>query len=363
MDFLGSASVTPASSQALSGHVEQSTQGFLVSMPLLIMAVAVFMIEKKRRHANDNADGLLVSPGRSMPSPCSTLSSLLPECVGILLVVACACMELHKGDDHSTLRVDDEVSREIKDEWPLLKTADSLLGIQAILRLLLLVSAILRRGDFHKSPFAGMPVVLFFFAALCRVTLITISPADVYHLDGPMGKQNFVIEAAALPLLFALSVTSMRMSLRTFFLLVLGVSVSAAVAFLNHFELAGDAFHLDVIFSFVQLLEFFAGVAFAFQSLAIGGFLGSEEDAESSGGVFTNFVHTILPLQQALAMYYFLCAFAPPFTVEPSLVGKGHPFEVMQLAGLAQVGMYIFAGVWHFSVLADKRVEFQGMAR
>mmetsp|Transcript_8034 Transcript_8034/g.14751 ORF Transcript_8034/g.14751 Transcript_8034/m.14751 type:complete len:351 (+) Transcript_8034:95-1147(+) len=347
---------TPISSSALAGHAEHSTQGLFVSVPLLIFGMVMFMMEQKRRNAGDNAAGLLVTQVQPASTLCGTLFSLVPECAGILLVALCAWVELNAGEDHSALKHDDEESREIKHDWPVLKSADSLLGIQAMLRLIFLVSALLRRSDAAKSPLAGLAASFFFLAALCRVALGAISPADLYNLDGPLGQRNMAIEVAALPLLAVLSAATMRRGLGATLALALGALATATIAFFNRFELAGDEFHLDVLFSLVQLLELAAGVSFSLRSIMTGGLFGSEDDAVSSGSIFSDFAHVFLPLQQSLSMYYFLCAFAPPFTVEPTLVGKGHPFEVLQLAGLAQVGIYLFAGVCHFSAL-DKQAD------
>lgn len=348
---------TATSSNTLTGHVEHTTQGLFVSVPLLIFAMVVFMVEQKRRNVGDTAAGLLVAQMPPTSTLCGTLFSLIPEYAGILLVALFASVELHAGVDYSVLSHDDEESREIKHDWPFLKSADSLLGIQAMLRLLLLASALFRRSDAAKSPLAGMSASFFFLAALCRVTLFAISPADGYHLDGPLGKRNMAIEVATLLLLAVVSAATMRRELRATLALALGVLAAALMAFFNRFELAGDAFHLDVLFSLVQLLELLAGVSFFFRSLMTGCLLGSEQDVATTGGIFSSFAHVFLPLQQSLSMYYFLCAFASPFTVEPELVGKGHPFEVLQLAGLAQVGLYIFAGACHFSAL-EKTSDF-----
>lgn len=361
MDLFADPMTGSVSSKAVAGHVEQSAQGLLVSVPLVVFAVAIFMVEQKRRGANENAADLLMAQAQPSTTLRGMLSSLAPEFVGLLLVILCAWVDLNAGEDRSTLKVDDEVSREIKHDWPILKTADSLLGIQAMLRLLLLSSAVCRRTDVLKSPFAGMTAAFFFFAALCRVALIVISPADVYHLDGPLGKRNLVIEVAALPLLFLVSAATVRTEFRAILAFAVGVLGTATISFFNRFDLAGNAVHLDAMFSLVQLLELLAGVSFFLGSLVSGGLLGGEEDSASNGSVFSSFAHILLPMQQAFSMYYFLCAFAPPFTVEPELVGEGHPFEVLQLAGLTQVGMYIFAGVWHFSVL-DKQAEPRGVA-
>merc|ERR1719213_970892 len=59
----------------------------------------------------------------------------------------------------------------------------------------------------------------------------------------------------------------------------------------------------------------------------------------------------MLPVQQSFATYFILTAFAPIFQVEPSLVGMGRPFELLQLAGLVQVGAYFFAAILHFTDL------------
>merc|ERR1711865_430857 len=70
---------------------------------------------------------------------------------------------------------------------------------------------------------------------------------------------------------------------------------------------------------------------------------------------FTGFAHFMLPLQQALPAYFLLVAFAPPFQVEPSLVGKGRPFEMLQAGGLLQIVMYILTAVLYSMACVEEK--------
>jgi len=100
----------------------------------------------------------------------------------------------------------------------------------------------------------------------------------------------------------------------------------------------GDA-HLDMLFSAVQLTELAASVAF----LARTATLVVEHQAPTP---FAFLAHVLLPAQQLLSAYFLLTAWGgSPLEEIPALVGAGRPFEVLQLAGVAQVGTYALAGV------------------
>ena len=73
------------------------------------------------------------------------------------------------------------------------------------MRLVFLLSASLRRSGACVSPLDGEPAAFFLLAALVRVALLTLSPRDVYHLDGPLGgDMNVAIEVTSCLLLLPL---------------------------------------------------------------------------------------------------------------------------------------------------------------
>jgi hypothetical protein len=260
---------------------------------------------------------------------------LAPEISGLTLVVGLVILLLSYRKDHSL--DGDAVWTEVKHDWPLLTTADSLLGIQALIRLVFLVSASFRRGGALSSPFAEEPAAFFLFACGTRVALLILSPADAYRLDGPLGgDMNMAAEVTAFLLLVPLGYQVLLKGMRHLACVFVAILLCLGLACTNHFALAGAHMnHLDVLFSFIVLLEVLAAVSFLIRS----GYMGSGHTKVA----FAGFAHFLLPFQQAMPTYFLLVAFAPPFQAEPSLVGNGRPFELLQAAGLAQVLMYIFA--------------------
>jgi hypothetical protein len=294
-----------------------------------VFALLVWYVEYRcRSHASESALGK-----RFFSRP-------IPEMVGLALITGIVALLLACCREDRTLQLD-QAWIDVKREWPLLTTADTLIGLQALLRLVLLCSATLRRTGAQMSPMDGEPAAFFLLAAIVRVTLLILSPRDVYHLDGPLGgDMNVAVEITALLLLLPLGFRILHKGIWRITALTLVVLLVVAFARSNHFALADTSLsHLDMLFSLVMLLEIVAGVAFYVRSsTAKGGY---------AWDTFTGFAHCILPLQQALPAYFLLVAFAPPFTAEPSLVGKGRPFELLQAGGLLQLFMYGLAAAMY----------------
>jgi len=315
-------------------------QSFSFSLQHLIplLAIIVWAIEYKRR-AQPTTDSEF---GKHL------IRQLIPEMAGLtvlsgLVVVLLVC---HR-EDHEFKG--DEAWSDVKKEWPLLMTADTLIGLQAMLRLVFLLSASLRRSGAQLSPLDGEPAALFLLAALSRVILLALSPRDVYRLDGPLGgDMNVAVEVTACLLLLPLGYRMLQKGFCRVAGLLLVVLLLAASAKHNHFALADSSLsHLDMLFSLVMLLEMVAGVAFYVRSARVKG--------SYAWDAFTGFAHFMLPLQQALPAYFLLVAFAPPFKVEPSLVGQGRPFELLQAGGLVQVFMYMLAAALYYTACAEEK--------
>jgi hypothetical protein len=294
----------------------------------------------------------------------ATLKRLTPEAVGLASLTALAALltvrTIRSGALIGNGGEDDELAREIQSQWPLLQTADSLLGFQAMLRLLIVVSASARlagrAGTGKSSPLPGLAAAFMLFAALCRVALLALTPPEMFRLDGPVGGSlNAFFEVAAVPPLVFLALGGPRFnagaaSTRRTGVTPLGVAVAGAglvaavrVARHHHFALADkDVEHLDVLFALAPLLDFLAALAFLVRTLT--SFFEEESalprDADASALV----AHVFLPVQQLFAAYFICTAFAKPGEAPPELVGAGQPFEVLQIAGVAQVGIYLLAG-------------------
>eukprot|EP00418_Pyrodinium_bahamense_P087841 CAMPEP_0179051712 /NCGR_PEP_ID=MMETSP0796-20121207/21385_1 /TAXON_ID=73915 /ORGANISM="Pyrodinium bahamense, Strain pbaha01" /LENGTH=347 /DNA_ID=CAMNT_0020748259 /DNA_START=74 /DNA_END=1117 /DNA_ORIENTATION=- len=274
--------------------------------------------------------------------------SLAPEACGLVLSLAVAGVLLLHGSN-SGVPVppgEKELWQQIRNEWPILMTADSLLGLHAMLRTLLLASAALRTAETMASPLAGLPTAFLLGAALVRMALLVLSPLAIYHLDGPLGGKVYcVLQASALALLAYLAVVQVHQARggpRCAPALAASASlvVLAWLAGTNHLALAdpGDG-HLDVLFSLQELLELAASVTFLANAIA-------PAASQGSPGAFAAFAHVMLPLQQVLPAYFLLASWGgAPLEELPALVGAGRPFKMLQLAGLAQVGLYAVAGV------------------
>lgn len=320
------------------GHPVEQWHVLCLQNAIPLLAVLVWVIGYARRNQPDTETGKRF------------YRQLMPEMASLTVLSGLVVVLLVCHREESAIPKGDEAWRDVKREWPLLMTADSLIGLQAMLRLVFLISASLRRTDL--SPLDGEPAAFFLLAALVRVVLLTLSPPDVYHLDGPLGgDMNVSMEVAGFLLLLPLGIRMLQKGLRRIAALVLVVMLLAMSATHNHFALADSSHsHLDMLFSFVMLLEMVAGVAFYVHSARGKGAFALD--------AFSGFAHFMLLLQQALPTYFLLVAFAAPFKVEPSLVGKGRPFELLQAGGMMQVVMYVLAAIlYSMSCVEEKQVS------
>jgi len=327
-------------SMAAGDVVTPYSYGALAGLPLLLFALAVWLIEWRTSAQRGGV--------QARPAPLSLgrlLFNLIPEAVvlGLCAMVAGAFIlrsENHNGSppkDH----VDKEVWEEITNEWPVLMTADTLLALQAIIRLVLCLSATCRPCEFDASPLANEPAAFFLLANVSRLALLVASPWEWFHIDGPLGGAiNFGFELLAFPLLLNLSRGMLHQGWHRAMLLAIGVFLACVAAWCNRYSVADPGFeYMDMLFSLSHVLEFLAAAIFLARTIVL---------SSDSAGAFTSFAHVVLPVQQSFSMYFLLTAFAKPLEVVPELVGAGRPFEVFEIGGVAQVGMYLFAAVLHF---------------
>jgi len=364
MSFLPSQASSPAVAD-LGGPGGAEQIAFAGLAVLAVVAFALEVVQSRaleaRRRAGPFAppsagegEGVASSEGLLGPSalqgPIQVCKSLAPEACGLVLCLALAGALLAGGGEGgpaSTLEEDKEIWETIRNEWPVLVTADSLLGLRALLRILLLFSAVFRTEEALASPLAGEPGCLLLLAAISRVLLLALSPQDVYHLDGPLGGiMAMALEVASLgPLIFLAAgkyLDSCRMPpWPNAAAVAAAAALACRIALANHLILGGpgDAF-LDVLFSLGEMLELAAALAFLLRVLVTAG------GSSGSQGPFAAFAHFMLPAQQLLSAYFLLTAWGgTPLEGMPALVGAGRPFELLQLGGAAQVGTYAVAGV------------------
>lgn len=330
---------TSVTSSAVAGVLHADDKHFSFPVPgfscvIVLLAVAVWIAEYRRRVPHSSGD-----------LKWRLCRQLMPEVVGVVIMTGLVVLLLTCRRDDRSLQ-DDASWIDVKKDWPLLMTADTLIGLQAMLRLALLLSASFRRLGVQMSPLEGEPAAFFLLASLVRVILLALSPQDIYHLDGPLGGQmNVALEVSSMLLLLPLGYRMFHQGCHRIMAFIFACVVLALAAKYNHFALAGDSPNLDVLFSLVMLLETAAAVAF---------YVRSSKSKFGALEAFNGFAHFLLPLQQALPAYFLIVAFAPPFQVEPSLVGKGCPFELLQAGGLLQIVMYMLSGIVFYVVCAEE---------
>lgn len=319
--------------------VDQVEQGFSLKylMPLLVVFVWVF--EYKRRAAGALNE---IAMGKRL------LRQLIPELVCLILLLTIIAVSLAYRREADSPQ-DPDYWKSVKKEWPLFICADTLIGLQAMLRVVFLLSASFRRNAAQLSPLDGEAAAFFLLASISRVSLLCLSPRDVYHLDGPLGgDMNVTVEVTALLLLLPLGCRVFKKGSYSVVAMVLSMMALAVVANRNHFALADhDQAYLDVLWLLGFILEIAAAFAFHIRSSWMKGCY--------SWDAFTGFAHFMLPLMQALPTYFILVAFAPPFTVVPTLVGQGRPFEVCQYGGLLQILVYLITAIVYFVSCTEEK--------
>lgn len=329
MDYLGGATAVAINKPVTSAGVVECIIG-------VVVAVAVLRIEVLRRTADlpPTSGG---APGSYARKCRKLLRQHAPEVAGLATCLGVASALRIQGGFAPT--VDEKTWAEIMRQWPILLTADSLLALQAMFRLVVFLSAVLRGGQF--APLSQEAAVLLCSAAVGRVALAARS--TVYRLDGPLGGLlPICCEVASVPLLASLSRGIRPKALVTSSVTVLA---AASLGYRNRLTLADDAI-IDGLFTFAHSVEFFAGFAYLCRSLLYGA-------GRSTAAV--RFAHFMMPLQQLLAAYYFVQA----FDAVPELVASGHPFQLLQVAGITQLGVYAGAAVLHAAECLEDAHEEQ----
>lgn len=325
-------------------ELPRSEAGAMDMLPFLALASVIWYIESSSRGRR------LIGgqPQSSFVPSCSKLvKEYAPETAGLLLCCSLVIALRARGDRTVVDPSDQAAWEEIQSQWPILTTADSLFAIQAMLRVLLLLSAILRSsgcGTLDALPLEGSPAIFYLLAGLLRVLLLAISPA--HGLEGPLsGPIYLAFEVAALPLLFKLAVGVSTLPVRPLHALgklaawMLGVTFSAVLASQHRLPLADDA-ALNGLFTMVSLLELAAAVALLCTVVTCGG---------GVRGSFASFAHVLLPIQQFLSMYFFLTAF--DISLERASVGS--PLTLLQLSGAAELVLLLLAGVAHLALAGE----------
>jgi len=272
-------------------------------------------------------------PGElARPQPADHYKKLLRECgpeaLGTLACIALVALLRSRGD---TIGADmDEGSRQawesIKSQWPLLMTADTLLAIQVMLRLVVLLSVVVRAGAAAASPLLDEAAMLWLGGSVCRVACLYQSPA--YWLEGPAGGMiPTAFEVAILSLVLVLGVRALW---RSFLTAVLVSCLVAVFASRNYLNLAEEE-SANILFTAAHCFEFLASFVYVARTMFV--------ENESVNKVNIAFTHLVMPLQQGLAVYFWLQAFEQ----DANLTGSGMGILAVQVSCLGQFGAYLGA--------------------
>lgn len=296
---------------------------------IFCMAVVMVMLRLELfRRAVESRPGDLI---QSADKYKKLLRECAPEALGTLSCVALVVVLRFRGDTISeTLDGHSKEAWEsIKAQWPVLLTADTLLAIQVMLRLVVVLSAILRSGaSSGNSPVLEECAALWCGGAIARCLVLQRSQA--YWLEGPVGGLlPALLEALLAPLLFLLGYRAMRRSAVAICL------VSILVAFFakrNNLNIAEEE-DANIFFTAAHCFEFLSALLYAGRTMLL------DNDGQSS----LTFTHLMMIIQQSLAAYFWLQAFEP----DTNLNGCGLGIFAIQISCLGQLCAYIAAASLH----------------
>lgn len=301
--------------------------GFNVEVVFCVAVVMVMLRLELFRRAVDGRPG---DRHQSTDKYKKMLRECAPEAAGSLACIVLIIALRSRGDTVSESM--DEQSRQawedIKNQWPLLLTADTLLAMQVMVRVVVVFSAVLRAGSGKALPVSEETAMLWLAGALARIGVLMQSEA--YWLEGPAGGTiPAVLEVALVPLLLVLGHKALCRCPLTGLLVASLVGVFAGRHHLN----IADEQGANVCFMAAHGFEFLAAFAYVVRTMFI--------DNEGLVGNDLNiaFTHILMPLQTSFSVYFWLQAFEP----DADLVGAGIGLQAIQLSCLAQLGAYLAA--------------------
>lgn len=311
-----------------------SVPGMEVTVAIVVAIVVVRLFDIGRQWAFMRRQAVgPISAGFFVHS--KKLSAYTPETLGLLFCLGLAgALRVRASVDNTLVTTDPHMAAlaSIAREWPILLGADTLLSLQAMLRVCVLASSVLRRGG-GLSLLTQEAVVIACGAALGRVALVARS--DVYMLDGPLG--GHLPTACEVMSLALLLVLCRGIHLRSMIEATLTLAVAACVASSNRLSLAADPV-TDGLFIFAIVAELLAALSYLCRAVT------SDVMASASNEdtVAMWFAHIIMPVQACFSAYYWRA-----FEAAPQLIGAGRPFEILQWGCFAQVCAYAGAALLH----------------
>jgi len=145
------------------------------SFPLLLLALAVWYLEHLRRTAAAEQQ-----PASAARGFFQMLRRFTPEfvCLGALALFAVSA--LARGGNNNEVAMQQESDHKLwehmQNQWGLLRTPDTFVALQAMLRVALLAAAIFRGAEADASPLMGESIHLFFMAAAGRMAMLVLAP-------------------------------------------------------------------------------------------------------------------------------------------------------------------------------------------
>lgn len=285
-----------------------STASFCV----VALVVALGLLEMQRRVMFGGASR---RPwGVSLKSCTCLLRQSVPEVVGIIVCVGTVAVLLSRPQKFGSPE-DEEMWAELKLEWPRLACADTLLAIQAMLRVVVLAAATFHARTSGRVSLASQSATLLGLGCLARVT--AGAGSEAYLLDGPLGaKLPVVCDVASMMLALSLGKACFwKRPLPTVFTVIALTWLSSR----HCLNLSGGKPHLDALFVASYGFDLLAALTHLFQNLSIG----------SAGAALPR--QAILAAHGVIGAYYF--HYALPHTEELVLVGC--PLQFLELAHTA----------------------------
>jgi hypothetical protein len=319
----------------------------------IVAGCAVICVELPKRF--DNAHEAAYTP-RALAKGCAHVAvRCMPEVTGLMLITGTAFLFRMFGfSQFNSTPVEAEVWQGLVHEWPILHGSDTLLGFQAMLRLLVLFAVVFRmkgKGTTNgeeapRAPLSGMAAIFALAGMIARVSLSLQTHG--YWLDGPLGQGLEVMyETAMVPLLTVLAYGAAKKSPITATAAIGGAALWASRHYLNFAEHES----LDRLFTLAHTLEVLSAFALLYSTIRTFW----EPRSSRNFSAYAGFFYLIMPIQQCLAAYYFLNTMAP---WGHQVVGSGHPVCLLMIGNLLAFGAYMCAAaMWLASYLVDREDE------
>lgn len=247
----------------------------------------------------------------------------------------------------ATSKAGGQAFAEIEREWPMLKTADTLLAGQSFLRPLAIISALFRAGCLRRAGHEGAvvalaaePTALLALSIIARTVAFPLCGNDDYLLHGPAGGMlPIAFDVFCLTMLFCLYISHTQPCRRM--VLFAALAYAAALTAKNDLGIAtqGQAWVANKAFALSCVFEVMATLAHLVH-VVVG-------PVTSGVGAVT----AIFATSQFLAAYYFIHVFPPGGEMSPMANGFGT--EIITGGTVVQFGLSLLAIAVHVARSSD----------